>query len=376
MLTISRPLAIAALFTYAALLASCGKDSSSQTAPRPKLAFPVETFSAEARRSEFSVHSVGSVEAYEIVPVTARVAGVVEQVKFREGDVVSKGRPLVDIEPSRYALNVRSAEADLEKAKATLLEAQAGLSRRRDIQAEHPGWVSHEEMQDWETRVQTLIADSARASVALDLARLNQRDAGIPAPSGGVIQSRSVQTGQYLSTGAVIATIVRRDPLLLRLTVPEQESRRLNTGLIARFTTGNSAVEYSATITSVTEAADPATRMVTVIAEIDDEKKDQLRPGTFVEATILLGEANDLPVIPQTAIRPSERGFLAFVVKDSVAEERILKLGLQTADGLVEVREGIQIGEKVVARGAEALRNGAVVKTAGAKPAQAESKKP
>jgi RND family efflux transporter MFP subunit len=308
------------------------------------------------------------------------VAGVVEHVKFREGDAVSKGQTLVDIEPARFTLSVRSAEADLEKAEATLIEAQAGLSRRGDIQAEHPGWVSHEEMQDWETRVQTLIADSARAAVALDLARLNQRDAGVPAPSGGIIQSRSVQTGQYLSTGAVIATIVRRDPLLLRLTVPEQESRRLKTGLIVRFT-DNSAIEYSAKITSVTEAADPATRMVTVIAEVDDEEKDQLRPGTFVEATILLGEANELPVIPQTAIRPSERGFLAFVVKDTVAEERILKLGLQTADGLVEVREGIQVGEKVVARGAEALRNGAAVKPASPKPAaekpaQSEGQKP
>ena len=138
---------------------SCGNESASQTSARPKIAFPVEIYTAEARRSEFSVHFVGSVEAYEIVPVTARVAGVVEQVKFREGDVVAKGDPLVDIESSRYSLNVRSAEADLEKAKATLIEAQAGLSRRRDIQTEHPGWVSHEEMQDWETREQTLIAD-------------------------------------------------------------------------------------------------------------------------------------------------------------------------------------------------------------------------
>ena len=205
---------------------------------------------------------------------------------------------------------------------------------------------------------------------------MNKRDAGVPAPSDGVIQSRSVQTGQYLTAGAVIATIVRRDPLLLRLTIPEQDARRIKSGLEVRFTTAEVAAEFTALITAVTEAADPATRMVTVIAEINDEKKAQLRPGTFVEARILLGEANDFPVIPQTAIRPSERGFLAFVVKDTVAEERILKLGLQTADGMVEVREGITTGEKVVARGAEALRNGAAVRAAGAKPGQAESKKP
>jgi multidrug efflux pump subunit AcrA (membrane-fusion protein) len=71
-------------------------------------------------------------------------------------------------------------------------------------------------------------------------------------------------------------------------------------------------------------------------------------------------------VIPQTAVRPSERGFLAYVVEGDVARERELTLGLRTADGRVEVRSGVKPGEKLVIRGAEALQDGAKVRvTAG-----------
>ncbi len=57
-------------------------------------------------------------------------------------------------------------------------------------------------------------------------------------------------------------------------------------------------------------------------------------------------------------MRPSERGFLAYVVEDDKAHERVLELGLRTADGMVEVREGLKPGERLVVRGAEALKDG------------------
>jgi membrane fusion protein (multidrug efflux system)/multidrug efflux system membrane fusion protein len=83
-----------------------------------------------------------------------------------------------------------------------------------------------------------------------------------------------------------------------------------------------------------------------------------------VEVTVLLGESAELPLIPQTSIRPSERGFLAFVVEDSTARERVLTLGMRSSEGLVEVRSGMRDGEKVVVRGAEALYDGAPVRIA------------
>jgi len=348
----------------ASIFGGCQNGGSAQTRTRGRVKYAVEIATVESRKVDFTVHAVGSVEAFEIVPVTARVQGVVERVLFREGDAVREGKPLVEVEPERYHLMLQSAEAQFEKAKASLQEAKTGLARRTGIQEKNPGLVSPEEVEEWQTRVRTLEADSAYTLAALDEARLNQRDSRIPAPVSGIIQSRAVKTGQFVQQGTVIATLVRRDPLLLRFTVPEQDAQRLRTTMPVQFSVRDDDTEYSAVITAIRESADPLTRMVPVTAEVTDENRAVLRPGVFVEVTVLLGESAELPLIPQTSVRPSERGFLAFVVEDSTARERVLTLGMRSPDGLVEVRSGMRDGEKVVVRGAEALFDGAPVRIA------------
>ncbi|MBU1707821.1 efflux RND transporter periplasmic adaptor subunit [bacterium] len=352
---------VAVSIATASMFCGCTKGGDGQRRSRSAPKYAVEIATVESHKVDFTVLAVGSVEAFEIVPVTARVQGVVEKVLFREGDAVRTGTPLVEVEPERYRLMAQSAEAQFEKAKASLQEAKMGLARRMDIQQKNRGLVSPEEVEEWQTRVRTLKADSAYALSKLDEARLNQRDSRIPAPAGGVIQNRMVNTGQFVQQGAVIATLVRRDPLLLRFMVPEQDAQRLRIKMPVRFRVRDDETEYSAVITAITESADPVTRMVTVTAEVTDENRAVLRPGVFVEVTVLLGESAELPLIPQTSIRPSERGFLAFVVDDSIAYERVLTLGMRSLNGLVEVRNGVRDGEKIVVRGAEALYDGAPV---------------
>jgi RND family efflux transporter MFP subunit len=344
------------------LLAGCSKQDSSGPGKRGALSFAVEVAKAEARKVEFTINAVGSVEAFEIVPVTTRVPGVIEGVKFREGNRVIEGQKLVEIEPERYRLGLVSSEALFDKACASLQEARAGLKRREQIFENQTGMISPEELEDWQTRVRTLEADSAYALAALDIAKLNLRDSGIPAPVSGVIQERKVVTGQYVQTGTVVASIVRRDPLLLSFTVPESDSKRLKQKMDISFRVRGDERNYHAFITAVTESANPQTRMITVTAEVDDPQRDALRPGSFAEVTVMLGESSQLPVIPQTAIRPSEKGFLAYIVEDNIAHERVLNLGMRSLNGEVEVVDGIRAGETVVIRGAEALQDGAAVK--------------
>lgn len=355
----------AKLFIFAPILFSiigCSSGGSAQTGKRPPLAFPIEVETVSSRQADLVVHAVGSVEAFEIVPVTARVGGTVQSVKFREGESVRAGESLVDIELERYELALKSAEAAYDKSKANLREIEAGLARRVDIQGNNPGFVSAEELDSWQTRAQSARADSSQAAANLELARLNYRDARVPAPVSGVIQSRIVRTGQYLQVGATIATMVRRDPLLLKFTVPVQEAASISRGLEVQFTVSGVTDTLRAKVTAVSESADPQTRMVDVTAEVTPESAENLQPGAFAEVTVVLGETKQLPVIPQVSIRPSERGFLAFVVGDSVAHERVLKLGLQTHDGRVEVKEGLNEGEILVVRGAEALSEGSRVR--------------
>jgi membrane fusion protein (multidrug efflux system)/multidrug efflux system membrane fusion protein len=96
----------------------------------------------------------------------------------------------------------------------------------------------------------------------------------------------------------------------------------------------------------------------------------------FAEVTIPVGSVAQAPVVPQLAVRPTERGFVAYVVEGEVARERILSLGMRTADGKVEVRSGLAAGERLVVRGAEALRDGAAVRVQPAGPSAEDAPGP
>ena len=352
------------LASAAAVLALCAACSSSDSGSGTKGAvkFPVDVIPIPSRSVEYTVPAVGSVEAFEVVQITARVAGVVERVRFAEGDTVGPKNVLAEIEPERFRIAVQSARANLARAEAARAEAQAGLERREGANAENPGLIPGEELQSWRTRVRSASAEVSQAEAALDLAELNQRDALLRAPAGGIIQTRSVQTGQFVQPGTLLATLVRRDPLLLRFRVPEQEAGPIQPGMTAFFSVGESDREYLASIVLVAERADPGSRMVSVTAEVTTLETGPLRPGAFAQVRVPVGLSADAAVIPQMAVRPSEKGFLAYVVEGEIARERVVTLGLRTADGDVEVREGLSPGEMLVIRGAEALYDGAGVK--------------
>ncbi len=334
--------------------------------------FPVELAMVTTQKVDYTIAAVGTVAAFEEVQVTARVSGVVEKVRFAEGERVKQGQPLVEIEPARFQLAVRSARAALEKAEAAAADAEAGLARREGAGKDNPGLIPGEEIETYRTKVRTARAEVSTVKVAVDTAELNLRDAYVRAPMAGLLQTRSVQTGQYVQPGTVLGTLSRRDPMLLRFNVADRDAAQVSVGMSVTFTAGNTPAEdrpYTAKITLVAAAADPTSRMVAVTAEIDDARKDVLQPGAFARVTISVGGSPSATVIPQIAVRPSERGFLAYVVEDGVAHERVLELGLRTADGMVEGKSGVKAGEQLVVRGAEALREGATVVVPGARPA-------
>ena len=359
------------LLLLCAPLLACrgGTTDLGQGGAKPSIRFPVEVTSVATERVEYAVRAVGSIDAFERQQVTARVAGAIDRVAFSEGDFVAKGKVLVEIEPERYQVALRSARAALERIEAARAEAEAALLRREEAVAKSPGSIPAEELDSFRTRIVTTTAEISAARAGVDLAQLNLRDAYVRAPTSGILDTRTVQTGQYVQAAAVLATIVRREPLLLRFQVPEADAARIRPAMTARFRLGHEERELAATISHVAQAADPVSRMVQVTAEVTAAEKPSIRPGTFAEVTVPVGVTDDAPIVPQGAIRPSERGFLAYVVEGDLAKERVVTLGMRTVDGKVESRAGLGVGEQLVIRGAEALHDGAPVRVAGAKPA-------
>jgi multidrug efflux system membrane fusion protein len=322
------------------------------------MAFPVEVRPVESRAVEFAVTAVGAVEAFEAVEVTARVAGAVEKVRFREGDKVKLDEVMVEIEPQRYQLAARQAAATTQRAKAQREDAERGLKRREALGEQ--GLASVQEVETYRMRVDTTRADVGQAQASQALASLNLRDAFVRAPVTGIVEERRVVTGEYVQPGSVLAIIVQREPLLLRFKVAEDEAVALAKDMQAHFTVTSHTGALEARIVHVAARAGDTARMVSVLAEIQSPPKD-LRPGAFAQVRVGIGEPQPTLVVPQTAVRPTERGFLCYVVEEGVAKERVVELGLRTEDGMVAVKKGLTAGEKLVVRGAEALRDGASV---------------
>jgi multidrug efflux system membrane fusion protein len=349
-----------------------GSEPPAAAGGRGRVVFPVDADRVPVRSLVYTVSAVGSVEAFEKVQVTARVSGAVDRVLFSEGEYAAAGQALVEIETERYSLAVESAQAAYDKALASKADAEAGLKRRETVITQTPGLIPGEEVETWRTKVLTAASDVAEKRSALNQAKLNLRDAFVKAPIAGIIQTRTVQTGQFVQTGTVLATLVRRDPLLLRFRVPERDAARIKPGQEARFRVREDSREFTSKVVHVAEAADAVSRLVDITANVDDPDDRALRPGSFAEITVPVASAASAPVIPISAVRPSERGFVAFVVEEDKALERILTLGMRSADGQVEVLSGLVGGELLVIRGAEALSNGAFVRVSspGAAPAE------
>jgi membrane fusion protein, multidrug efflux system len=325
--------------------------------------YAVDVMSVESKKLEYTVEAPGTIEAFERVQVTSRVAGVVDRVAFSEGQIVKKNDVLVVIGSERYQLSVNSAKAGLEKVRAAQADVEAMVTRRQRASDEHPGLIPGEELETYKTKSLTAKADTAVAEEAVKIANINLRDAFVRAPMDGTIQTRTIETGQYVNAGVLMATLLRIDPMLLRFQVEPQDAPRLKPGMAVTFTMRETESTYKAKITLVAGAADPGTHTVGVTAEVDaDNKKYWLRPGSFCDVTVDVGASRSAPVIPRAATRASDHGYLVYVVQGTTAIEKVVTLGMNTKDGWVEVRSGLEPGELLIVRGVESVANGAQVK--------------
>jgi len=358
---------------------ACDRHKQEQAGP-PKSrqpVFPVELTSIEERDLEFVIQAVGSVEPYEMVQLTSRVPGAVDKANFLEGQHVKAGELIAEIDIKRYQVSVKSAQAALLRANASQAETKAALERRQLAQTNSPGLISTEELELHKARHTTALADQMSAQAALEQAKLNLSDAYVRAPFEGVLQSRMVQTGQYVQPGHILTTLLRKNPVLVRFKVTDDEASQIRTGMKISFNVGNNLPPFSGEVFFVASSADIASRMVLISAKIDNPGSIDIPLGAFANVTVFVGNKPKALVISQMAIRPTERGFLAFVVESvvennvekKIARERVLQLGLRTVDGLVEVQKGLHPNEMLVIRGAEALREGSLVSVKTAPPA-------
>jgi len=340
----------------------CGQSGSESPAGRgaggPRRSIPVRTAPVATRDVSYRVSALGSLEAEEIVQVTAEVEGAVTEVRFHEGARVTRDTVLVLIDPERYRLEVERAEANYLRAQSDLRRAQEELRRRERLA--NAELLAMDEVDRYRAASESLDADVAASKAALDIALQNQQRSDVKAPHSGVINTRTIETGTYVRPGTVLATIVDVSRLRLRFKISEGESLRVAEGQDVTFRIAPIGPrDFVGRVYHVGEVADPATRQVEVLAWI--RNTGELKPGFFAEVSFNAGTKENAVVVPEAAIKASESGFVAYVVEDGKAMERPIEIGLKTEDGLVEILSGLSGTESVVVEGSDLLANGVPV---------------
>jgi len=278
---------------------------------------------------------------------------------------VKKGDVLVTIDSERFQLAVNSSKAAMQKAQASQADVESQVTRREGASETHPGLIPGEELATYRTKTLTAKADTAVANEALKVSELNLRDSAVRAPIDGIIQTRTVETGQYVQAGAIMATLLNQNPMLLRFSVEPQDAPRLKPGMTATFTMRETQRTFDAKLSLVAGAADSTTHMVAVTGtvNVDEQHKYWLRPGSFCDVSVDVGATREVPLIPRFATRATDHGYVTYVVENEIAQERVVTLGMSTKDGWVEVKTGLKDGDMIVVHGAEALTTGAHVKS-------------
>lgn len=350
-----------------AAVAGCGGGSRSDGGDRARgsRTLAVRTARVAARDVVYKVQALGTLEPEELVQITAEVTGAVKEVRFQAGDHVTPETVLARIDPERYAFEAARAEAAHRRALADWRRAQADLQRREALAIEQ--LVPAEELNRAREEAERLAADAAAAKAALELALQNQRRSEVRPPRAGQIDTRSVDTGQFVQVGTTLATLVDTRRLRLRFKVSESESLKAHESQAVVFRVAALGdAEFAATVYHVGDIADTATRQVEIVAWVANP--GMLKAGFFAQVTLATETHRDAVVVPESAIQASERGFVAYVVEAGTAHQRPITIGLRTGDGLVEVVAGLAVGDTIVTEGSDRLADGLAVQSVDAAP--------
>ncbi|HEY7411332.1 MAG TPA: efflux RND transporter periplasmic adaptor subunit [Vicinamibacteria bacterium] len=355
---------ILSLLTLSAAAAACGgaPGASGATKQDARPALRVRVAPVEVRDVVTDAKAVGSLEAEEIVQVTAEVEGAVSGVRFNEGDRVSPSTVLLLIDPNRYRLEAARAEATFQKAVADARRAASEAARREELARE--SLVSSEELNRARQEAERLEAEAASTRASRDWALQNRNRAEVRPSRAGVINSKTVETGKYVKMGDVLATLVDVSRLRLRFNLSESESLRVHEGQEITFTVSALGSQpFRGQVYHVGDVADPATRQVQVLSWV--RNPGVLKPGFFAEVSLATETRTAALVVPEGAVQASERGFVAYVVRDGKAMQRPVKIGLRTGTGVVEILSGLEKGDIVVTEGSDRLADGVPVAPVG-----------
>ena len=403
------------LIAVGAFIASCGgskanvrtEENAANTQP---VVVEVTTAAAIKRDLPRFFEATGSLAGDQQTDVAPQTSGKVVAVGVDIGSQVRRGQMLVRLDDAELKLRVDQAVAQVEQAKAAVRQAEekiglrpgqafdpnrvaevaaarvaldlAEKNFRRAEKLIESGDVSRSFYDEQRARRDQLkeqyevalaqarqnfaAVDVARTNVAnaqaqLALAQKNLSYAVIPAPIDGYVSERTADLGEYVSPQQKVVTIVRTNPLRIRIDIPEQAIPEVSVGQSVSITTSAwPDRNFSGRVARIAPNVSATSRTLTVEAEIENSS-GTLKPGQFATVRILQERAEPAVLVPARAVVNEAGVSRLYVIKNGHAEQRIVQTGQAEGD-LIEIKSGMAADEQVATSNIEQLSDGIAVK--------------
>jgi RND family efflux transporter MFP subunit len=363
------------------LAAACSRPRSAdqKTRGQPVKPATVTVVAPERRPVSREVVLTATVEAYEQVPLYAKVAGYLKTINVDIGDRVKQGELLAILEAPEVDQRYRAAQsdtaegqADLDKARADAELAGVIFVRSKDLRAKEA--ITQEDMDEARARHAAADAQVEVAASRLRAAQARMAEASallsylrITSPFDGIVTRRFVDPGALLqaatgnNTVSAIVTIARMDIVRVFVDVPEPDAPLITIGEPAALRVGALPQHaFKGSVTRYAGALDPATR--TMRTEVDLVNYDgMLRPGTYGDLTIHAVDRRDALTVPGGAIHHDDQGAFVYVLDSGRALRRTVETGVTSGD-FVEITRGIDDHTRVIGESSAELSSGALLR--------------
>lgn len=347
---------------------------------------PVETIPVTRGEIRKSLTQIAEAKAYDSVDLVARVEGYLRKRHFEEGSSVKKGELLLELEPEIYEAQVKSAEADLDRATAKRVNAQADFDRQKKLRNQDA--TSERTYENAEAANLAAEAEIKSAQAALDLARQNLSYTRITAPFDGWIGLCNFSEGNLVNlSSGTLAKLVKIDPMRVEFVIPEKELLTFMDAKNRKLTADDIEVTFimpdgrefseKGKISFWDNQINSNTGTFKMQALFPNPGK-MLLPGMFGRIRLAMKKSSDSLLIPEQAIQSDQSGEYVYVLgKDGIVVRRDIKTGF-IDQGRVEVLSGLEAGEQVIESGAQKVRPGAraVAKHTAEPPATAKETAP
>ena len=356
------------LFFSSVIITACdNKPAVKNTAIEPEVGVITLAPSSVNIKSELPGRAV----SFEIAEIRPQVGGIIIKRNFIEGDKVSKGASLYQIDPAPLQAQLDSAKGALAKALATANNVRLTLNRQSALLKSN--YVSRQDYDTTRSQLNEAQANVAVAKADLEQATINLRYANVTSPIDGISGKSSVTVGALVTANQqnALVTVQRLDPIYVDLTQSVQDFLRLKeekaNGKIAQ-QQGKIPVElmlengkpyrHTGTLEFANPAVDETTGSVTLRA-VFPNPEGEILPGMYVTALLDEGSQQNVLMVPQQGVTHNAQGKATVLLLD---QENVVQLreinAVKAVGNQWLVTAGLRPGDRVIVSGLQRIRPG------------------